>query len=126
MSMMYCPRCEQNVLTVREDIDICLVLILAIFTAGIGLLIYLVYYYSQDENRCIHCHSICKIQRTGQEISLTTPVANPYRHSEQAQQVQLVQVVNDKDEGLKYCSNCGVKLNRQGISFCPFCGSSTK
>ena len=124
MSMMYCKRCESSVLVAREDIDICLALILLIFTAGFGLIIYLIYYYSQEENRCIHCHSICTLQQTGQEISLTTPITNPYRQNQETQQVQLLQTVSHDNEGVRFCNNCGVKLKRQGISFCPFCGST--
>ena len=121
---MYCQRCESNVLVAREDIDICLALILLIFTAGFGLIIYLIYYYSQDENRCVHCHNICLQHQTGQEISLTSPATNPYRHNRETQQVQLLQTVGDEDKHVKFCNNCGVKLNRQGISFCPYCGSN--
>ena len=126
MSMMYCPRCETNVLAAREDMDICLLLILAIFTAGFGLIIYLIYYYSQDENRCIHCHSICTLQQTGQEVSLTSPVLNPYRQNRETQQVQVLQTVSSEAGGVKFCSNCGSKINRQNTSFCPFCGSQIK
>lgn len=124
MSMLYCPRCETNVLATREDIDICLAIILAIFTAGIGLIIYLIYYFAQDENRCVHCHNICRPHQTGQQVSLTSPVANPYRQNQETQQVQLLQTISDEDEGIRFCNNCGVKLNRQGSSFCPYCGNS--
>jgi len=125
--MMYCPRCETNVLAAREDIDICLALILAIFTAGVGLIIYLVYYYAQDENRCVHCHSMCLPHQTGQEISLTSPVTNPYRQiqeTQQVQQVQQLQVVNNDNGGINFCNNCGSKISRQNTSFCPFCGTN--
>ena len=40
----WCPRCQQNVLLTREEIDTCLAVVLLIFTAGIGLLIYLAIY----------------------------------------------------------------------------------
>ena len=124
MSMMYCPRCETNVLTTREDIDICLAIILLIFTAGFGLFIYLIYYYSQEENSCVHCHNTCIPHRKGQEISLTTPVANPFHLNQETQQVQILQSVSEVNEGVKYCSNCGVKLNRLDMNFCPFCGTN--
>lgn len=126
MSMLYCPRCDTNVLATREDIDICLAIILAIFTAGVGFIIYLIYYYAQDENRCVHCRSLCFTQKTSQEISLTSPVVNPYHHNRATQQVQVLNTVSNEDEGVKFCNNCGVKLKRQGISYCPFCGSSTE
>jgi len=124
MSMMYCPRCESNVLATREDIDICLAIILAIFTSGIGLIIYLIYYYNKEENRCVHCRSICRPQQTGQEISLTSPVSNPYHQNREAQQVQLLQTVSNEGEGAKFCINCGVKLIRQDMNYCPLCGAN--
>ncbi len=125
--MLYCPRCETNVLTAREEIDMCLAIILLIFTSGIGLIIYLVYYYSKDENRCVHCRSTCSPHQTGQEISLTSPTPNPYRYiqeTQQVQQVQQVQTVNNEVGGVKFCNNCGSKINRPNTSFCPFCGTS--
>ena len=124
MPMMYCPHCETNVLTAREDIDICLVVILALFTAGIGLIFYLVYYFSEDENRCVHCNSRCLPQKTGQVVSLTTPVVNPYLHNHENQQVQIIQTNINENTSAKYCSNCGSKLERQNISFCPYCGTN--
>ena len=124
MSMLYCPRCDTNVLATREDIDICLAIILLIFTAGIGFFIYLIYYYTQEENRCIHCRSICLPQKTNQEISLTSPVSNPYHFNQDTQQVQVLQTGSSEGEGSKYCTNCGVKLTRQDMNFCPFCGTN--
>ena len=52
---MYCPKCEMNVMTTREDFKIGLAIILAIFTGGIGLLIYMAIYLDKEKNRCIHC-----------------------------------------------------------------------
>jgi hypothetical protein len=37
---MYCPKCKMNVYTKKNDFNIGLAIILAIFTGGIGLLIY--------------------------------------------------------------------------------------
>jgi hypothetical protein len=54
----FCSHCNQKVLLKRQDIDVCLAIILLIFTAGIGLLIYLIIYYSKKENQCIHCGTI--------------------------------------------------------------------
>ena len=124
MSMLYCPRCDTNVLATREDIDICLAIILLIFTAGIGLIVYLIYYYAQEENRCIHCRSICLPQKTDQGINLITPVSNPYHYNQETQQVQLLETKSGEGEGSKYCNNCGVKLNRLDMNYCPFCGTN--
>jgi hypothetical protein len=51
MEKGYCPKCAKEVYMKREEIDICLCIILAIFTAGIGLLIYMVIYLDKKENR---------------------------------------------------------------------------
>ena len=51
----FCPRCNQNVLLTRKDFDTCLAIILLIFTAGIGLIIYLAVYHSKPEDKCVHC-----------------------------------------------------------------------
>ena len=124
MPMLYCPRCDTNVLATREDVDICLAIILLIFTAGIGLFVYLIYYYAQEENRCIHCRSTCLPQKTDQEINLVNAVSNPYHHNQETQQVQVIRTGTSEGEGSKYCSNCGVKLNRQDMNYCPFCGTN--
>ncbi|MEJ2296521.1 MAG: hypothetical protein P8Y23_17375 [Candidatus Lokiarchaeota archaeon] len=59
MSTMYCNKCQSYGLTKREDLDMGIVIILFIFTGGLGFLIYLGIYYDKEPNRCIHCNSIC-------------------------------------------------------------------
>ena len=108
----------------REDIDWMLVIVLLIFTAGIGTLIYLLIHAGKIENRCVHCNSRCLPQKTGQVVSLTTPVVNPYLHNHENQQVQIIQTNINENTSAKYCSNCGSKLERQNISFCPYCGTN--
>ena len=66
----YCPNCKQNVLTVREDINLCLIIILCILSAGIFVLIYLAIYYSKEPNRCAHCKSICQPSSSTQTNSV--------------------------------------------------------
>lgn len=110
----WCPRCQQNVLLKREEIDTCLAIILLIFTAGIGLIIYLAIYYSKAEDRCIHCSA-----------KITTPqTQSPY--ISQTQQTSYSTSVNVSEEvtGFKpgFCALCGEKLD-SGTKFCPNCGS---
>jgi hypothetical protein len=122
MSTMYCPKCNSNVLTAREDIDICLAIILLIFTGGIGLIIYLVIYYGKDPIRCIHCNSICKPKLVEKE-----QVSNPVLKSEPSYVVQPFSVQQEEENvgsPPKYCFNCGVQLDeRTGLKFCAFCGT---
>ncbi|MFW9988514.1 MAG: zinc-ribbon domain-containing protein [Candidatus Odinarchaeota archaeon] len=115
----WCPRCQQNVLLKREEIDTCLAIILLIFTAGIGLIIYLAIYYRRAEDRCIHCST---------KITTLQP-QSPYRSQPQIQQSPNSASANisEKITGASpnYCPLCGEKLEI-GISFCPNCGSKIK
>ena len=119
MTTLYCPHCKSNVLTTREEFNWCLAIILAIFTSGFGLLIYLAIYYSKPENRCVHCHSICQLKEVEQPT--TQVVSNPYHVGNQMQLVQLQGQTSE--ESPKYCLNCGVKLERAG-KFCAYCGAN--
>lgn len=122
MSTMYCPKCNSNVLTTREDLDICLMIILLIFTGGIGLIIYLVIYYGKDPIRCVHCNSICKPQLVDKEVS------SSYQNINQTYEVGTGLTIEKEQNYVeirsKYCFNCGAQLDqRAGLKFCPFCGS---
>jgi hypothetical protein len=117
-STEYCPHCKQRVLLVRKNFDICLALILLIFTAGIGLIIYLIIYYSQPKNRCIHC---------GTEINLL-PSEFSSESSLQGSQQALIKnhqrdVINEEQK-IAYCPFCGIKLDKREQKFCENCGSS--
>ena len=122
MVSKYCPNCKMNVLTVREDINICLLIILGIFTAFIGPLIYLAIYYEKEPNRCVHCKSICQpisnIQN-GSVLNSKPSQINNY------QEVETIIENNGNTAGeSKFCSNCGVKIGeREGLKFCAFCGT---
>jgi len=122
MASKYCPNCKMNVLTVREDLDICLIIILGIFTAGIGILIYLAIYYEKEQNRCVHCKSIChpisKIQHTGDFNSKPSNI-NKYKKVDNPIDIGTSSVTDSN-----FCSNCGVKIGeREGLKYCAFCGT---
>lgn len=122
--MGYCKHCGQNVLLKREEFDWCLATILLIFTAGIGLLIYVFYYLSKPENRCVHCNSECYTVLTEGE----TPQQITYQQSEQyISQPQIHQysqetVVVENTQTARFCPLCGEKLDQRGAKFCPACG----
>ncbi|MFX1418331.1 MAG: zinc-ribbon domain-containing protein [Promethearchaeota archaeon] len=114
----WCPRCQQNVLLKREEIDTCLAIILLIFTAGIGLIIYLAIYYSRPEENCIHCGT-----------KITTPQhPSPYTYQSQPQAQQStystpVSVPEEVTGAIpNFCALCGEKLD-VGAKFCQNCGS---
>jgi len=119
---MYCPNCRTNVLTVREEIDLGLVIILCIFTAGFGLLIYLAIYYDKKPTHCVHCKAIC-----GPYLSEQTNNYSPLKTSEDKsyQEVKLYKASEPViEKHSPFCYNCGVQLSeREGLKFCAFCGS---
>jgi hypothetical protein len=110
-----------NVFAVREDLDIGLIIILCIFTAGLGALIYLAIYYDKDANRCIHCKSICKptILEYPNENSINlVPIES---RNEKNNQIHI------KEDIPKFCFNCGIQIDeRVGLNFCSYCGTKIK
>ena len=121
MSTMYCEKCHTNVLTKREDLDIGIIIILFIFTAGLGVLIYLVVYYDKKLNRCIHCNSICKpLLLEDQSNKIIEPSKETFNYRE-------INSTSDRDNNeSKFCYNCGTKLDERERKFCPFCGVSVE
>jgi hypothetical protein len=122
MTTMYCPNCKMNVFTVREDLDIGLIIILSIFTAGLGVLIYLAIYYDKDTNRCIHCKSICQPimveYQSRKPINLLEVSYKVESGSQASYQAQI------EEQNSKFCYNCGIKLDeREGLKFCAYCGT---
>jgi hypothetical protein len=110
----WCPRCQQNVLLKREEIDTCLAIILLIFTAGIGLLIYLAIYYSRPEENCVHCGAkITAVQYPTQASSQSQP-----------QSYNVIPNISEQITGAKhnFCALCGERLDI-GAKFCQNCGS---
>ena len=120
---MYCPKCEMSVLTTREDFRIGLAIILAIFTGGIGLLIYMAIYLDKEKNRCIHCKTVCQIQpEIVQTNSNYQSVSYPHQNQFVVQAIEKVEVESKSN----FCYNCGVQLqsSRDGAKFCPYCGNN--
>jgi hypothetical protein len=115
----YCYHCKQQVLLKREDIDICLVLILAIFTAGIGLIVYLAYYYKKEEVHCVHCGATCSQTFDPSESQIAPQVSN----QPQARLFQEQEAVKEEKADINFCPFCGENFNQAGVKFCPNCGS---
>ena len=120
--MMYCPNCKTNVLTTREDFRIGLAIILAIFTGGIGLLIYLAIYLDKQQIFCIHCKSECQIRQEDNQLISNYQVINSSNQSQlMLQPIEKQVTIEDKS---KFCYNCGTKLSERQAKFCPLCGSN--
>ena len=112
----FCPRCNQQVLLTRKDIDICLAVVLLIFTAGIGLLIYLAIYYSKGEDRCMHCGT--QVTRYNIQSSYI-PSQNQFQTSQNS--IPLEESEESLVKELKYCSFCGEKITHLD-RYCQNCG----
>jgi len=122
MSTKYCPNCKINVLTTREDINVYLLIILGIFTAFIGPLIYLAIYYDKEPNRCVHCKIIVQPVSNDQRDNSSSVKSNQMESYPKIKNLKKNRSV--VEENLNYCSNCGVKLgDREGLKYCAFCGS---
>lgn len=106
-------------LLAREDIDLLLAIILLCFTAGIGLIIYLMIYYSKPENMCVHCNSV---------VSSQSPGDIPQIKSSQLQTTEVEYnqvVVSQEPEKQKYCQFCGEKI-QEDAQFCQGCGAKVR
>ncbi|MBY9007609.1 MAG: hypothetical protein KGD63_12735 [Candidatus Lokiarchaeota archaeon] len=123
---MYCPKCKTEVSIKREEINWVLVVILAIFTAGIGVLIYLAIYFDKPENRCIHCDSICQktvVLHSPYVLNPITPNVVSNSNKQIYSKTPSDNIENTSTIINKYCPFCGSKLgDGEGGKFCPFCG----
>ena len=118
----YCPNCGQNMLLVREAINWPLVIILLVFTGGIGLIIYLVIYFNKARNRCTHCHSIIPLTSNN---TIHTPSSIQYGNIlRQKSEITKGDTVKDvKTIHQRFCSFCGESMLSKDAKFCPHCGT---
>jgi hypothetical protein len=108
----YCPRCRQEVLLTREEINWGVAILLLCFTGGIGLIIYLVIYYSKAEDRCIHCNARV-LSRAPQYSLVNEPVVSISKQKSET----------IENENPKYCPFCGEQLESANVRFCSNCGT---
>jgi hypothetical protein len=121
-SLGYCPVCKQNVLLIREAANWPLIILLLIFTGGIGLIVYAVIYFNKPPNRCIHCRSQIALTPTG-----GVQTSNQILTNTQLRQANNNAVVDSKEDFMdplqKYCSFCGERIINKEAQFCAHCGS---
>lgn len=114
----FCQHCNQNVLLRRDEFDVCLAIILLLFTAGIGLIIYIAIYYSKPEDRCVHCgYKIAYI-----DSSQYLPQENHTQDYQQPIPPQPIQQSVPIENKTIYCTFCGEQV-KSGVNYCPNCGS---
>ena len=118
MSIMYCPNCEKNTLTKREDFSYLLAFLLA-FT-GLGLVIYILYYIDKKKDRCIHCETQCIPTRLNDHRNTSN---SQLQDSNDNNLLEFKPIELEKTK-INFCHNCGVDIGeREGIKYCALCGS---
>ena len=122
---MYCPTCNKNVNTKKNDFNLGLAIFLAIFTGGIGLLIYVAVYLDREHKpRCIHCDSICYEQMENNQAVSNYQVITT---SNQGQSQNFILEAHKSKGNSKFCHNCGSELDiSENAKFCALCGNSTQ
>ncbi|MFW9902199.1 MAG: hypothetical protein ACFFDY_13115 [Candidatus Thorarchaeota archaeon] len=120
---MYCPKCNMNVYTKKNEFNIGLAIILAIFTGGLGLLIYVAIYLDREHKpRCIHCDSVCYEQKELEQQSSNYQLISS---SQQPEHLQTIKKSDHIEEKAHFCYNCGTELSQNdNAKFCALCGSS--
>ena len=115
----YCPNCKQKVLLVREDINWPLAIVLLFFTAGIGLIIYLIIYYNQAEDHCVHCHTQITASGIPYTPSPASNISSPQNRTQDSNQ----NYQQPEKTQIRYCPFCGEPLRENKAQFCSNCGS---
>ncbi len=119
MTEMYCEVCKRNVLTKRKDFSLLTAFLLS-FT-GIGLVIYILYYFDQKRNRCIHCDTICQPKKL---ITVDINSENQLENNpEPASEFKpLIPKFTLEKSNQSFCSSCGVKFDDRPMNYCTLCG----
>jgi hypothetical protein len=110
-----------DVYTRKNEFNIGLAIILAIFTGGIGLLIYVAIYLDREHKpRCIHCDSVCYEQKEVEQQSPNYQVISISHQPEPSKSTSK----SETEEKALFCYNCGSELERSdNAKFCALCGS---
>jgi hypothetical protein len=148
MTSANCPKCQTVVQTTREDIDVALAIFLFCCTGGIGLVIYLIVYFIQPEDRCVFCGTKTQAYTNQQTSSVPQSVKiapNPQIQQKQEQSMSFQQTkkvfespliesqpISGKvdeytgeikaDGKMKFCAMCGSTFFI-GQKFCKSCGA---
>ncbi len=118
MSIMYCPNCEKNTLTKRNDFSFLLAFLLA-FT-GIGLVIYILYHIDKKQDRCVYCGAKCQIR----QMKDNQNNSNHQIENNTASNYLEFKPIEIEKTKINFCHNCGEDIgDREGIKYCALCGS---
>jgi hypothetical protein len=123
MPIAYCPNCKKNVTTTRKDIDAGLAIFLCCCTGGIGLLVYLIVYFSQNETQCIFCSTETVPLNYEGDHSYSQVPTSPVKDTITSGPNALNNTSANSFK--KYCPYCGTALI-EGQKFCENCGGDLK
>ncbi|MFX1339461.1 MAG: hypothetical protein ACFFDK_12685 [Promethearchaeota archaeon] len=118
MSLMYCPNCEKNTLTKREDFSFLLAFLLA-FT-GLGLVIYILYHIDKKKDRCIYCETKC-LPKQLKDYSNNSNSLMQSISTSNSLEFKPIELEKTK---INFCHNCGIEIDREGMNYCALCGSN--
>ncbi|MBY9007610.1 MAG: hypothetical protein KGD63_12740 [Candidatus Lokiarchaeota archaeon] len=131
MTFGYCKNCKQNVLLKREKLNIGLIILLIIFTAGIGLLIYVWIHILKEKNLCIHCGTYSSPIKNNEKQSLINNQLSVYNkgtlneinlYTENADSYRRESIIRISGDKINYCPLCGQEIDNKNIDYCSFCG----
>lgn len=122
----YCPNCKNTRRLKRKDFEVCLSIILLIFTGGIGFIVYLIYYYSRPKDHCSFCDTIIPKRIFISQIEEKEHLEHKKINYSKEKNTDKNQIDSDKGiiqgEKIRYCIFCGGEL-KEDSKFCSFCGS---
>ncbi|MFX1236267.1 MAG: hypothetical protein ACFFAS_11165 [Promethearchaeota archaeon] len=110
METQSCQEIKEPTPLEKDEINWCLVILLGIFTGGIGVIIYFAIYFSKPQNKRTTFY-------TTQVVYKPTEKHNPYI-------LEKTPGEESDEDIVQFCPSCGVKLERSKSKFCPFCGTS--
>ena len=103
MKVYYCKKCQKETPFEREKMNKGLLIVLAIFTGGIGIPFYIWGHHANHKLLCIYCGS-----------ERFSPVTT-YIPTEST----VVEISGNK---VRYCVFCGNSIDSKDTTYCPECG----
>ena len=107
MKVYYCKKCQKETPFEREKMNIGIIIVLAIFTGGIGIPFYIWGHHANHKKMCIYCG-------TPRFNNLDSPI--PMREPNNSS------VVTISGNKIKYCVYCGNSIENEDTTYCPECG----
>ncbi|MBY9006752.1 MAG: hypothetical protein KGD63_08345 [Candidatus Lokiarchaeota archaeon] len=107
MKVYYCKKCQKETPFEREKMNIGVIIVLAIFTGGVGIPFYIWAHHSNHKKMCIYCG---------------TPRFSPIETSTPSSETPKSSVMHISGNKVKYCDFCGNSIESENTTYCPECG----